>query len=295
MKRILLALVIVLGIAASALADPKIFVPEPYFDFGNVPQKSSIKHDYVIKNIGTDTLRITRVKPGWGCTTAPIKKKVLAPGDSTVVEMTFNSRTYRTKIKKYATIYSNDPQKPTMKIHLEVKAGVRPDSTLNFSYSPYSVKLDKDKKKGEIEFFADSQSDMIIQQISPDVYGLDIDIKKDKIKAGKKGKIKFKWKNPVEIENIEKSITFAINDTTRISIPVFIAGTDPTPPAVKKAKQKKAAQSKQNLQKSRTGARKALSKPGKVTPVPRKAKPVVVKPVPETIESENTTETGDNN
>ena len=60
MKRLLLALVIVLGIAGSALADPKIFIPEPYYDFGNVPQKSAIKHDYVIKNVGTDTLRIAR-------------------------------------------------------------------------------------------------------------------------------------------------------------------------------------------------------------------------------------------
>ena len=64
MKRILLVLVIMLVIGGSASADPQIFIPEPYFDFGNVPQKSAIKHDYVIKNIGTDTLRITRVKPG---------------------------------------------------------------------------------------------------------------------------------------------------------------------------------------------------------------------------------------
>ena len=215
------------------------------------------------------------------------------------MELTFNSRTYRTKIKKYATIYSNDPKKPTTKIHLEVKAGAKPDSMVTFSYSPYSVILNKDRKKGEVEFIADSENDMIIRQITPDIYGLDIDINKDKIKAGKKGKIKFKWKNPVEKENIEKSITFAINDTTRISIPVFISGTDPTPKAVK-GKKRKEALSKQNSNRPKTGGKKALNKPGQVKPVPQKSQtvksePAVKKPLPKKTESEETTKTGDEN
>ncbi len=64
MKKTILALIVLLAIATSTFAAPKIYVPEQYFDFGYAPQNSALKHDYWIKNIGTDTLKITRVKPG---------------------------------------------------------------------------------------------------------------------------------------------------------------------------------------------------------------------------------------
>ena len=62
-KRILI-IAIIMGFASIAFADPKIFVPEQKWDFGHVPQHGTYTHDYLVKNIGTDTLRIVKVKPG---------------------------------------------------------------------------------------------------------------------------------------------------------------------------------------------------------------------------------------
>jgi hypothetical protein len=42
----------------------KISVPETHYDYGNVPQNSMLSHDYIIKNIGEDTLKIIQVRPG---------------------------------------------------------------------------------------------------------------------------------------------------------------------------------------------------------------------------------------
>ena len=64
MKRLILILAVVLGIAALAFADPKIVVPVQKWDFGYVPQQSTLTHDYWIRNAGSDTLRIVQVKPG---------------------------------------------------------------------------------------------------------------------------------------------------------------------------------------------------------------------------------------
>jgi len=64
MKKVLIVLFILCGIAATALANPKIKIQDPYFNFGHVPQNSTVSHDYWIRNIGTDTLKITKVKPG---------------------------------------------------------------------------------------------------------------------------------------------------------------------------------------------------------------------------------------
>ena len=43
---------------------PKLLIPETMFDFGYVPPHSVISHYYLVKNVGTDTLKIEKVRPG---------------------------------------------------------------------------------------------------------------------------------------------------------------------------------------------------------------------------------------
>jgi hypothetical protein len=64
MKRKALYFAIIMGISALAFADPKIMVLEKSWDFGHIPQNATFSHDYWIKNVGTDTLKIVNVKPG---------------------------------------------------------------------------------------------------------------------------------------------------------------------------------------------------------------------------------------
>jgi hypothetical protein len=64
MKNWIWTIALILGINGVLFAAPKILVPETSWDFGHVPQNSVLTHDYWIKNIGTDTLKIIKVKPG---------------------------------------------------------------------------------------------------------------------------------------------------------------------------------------------------------------------------------------
>ncbi len=43
---------------------PALVIPETRFDFGYAPPHSRISHYYLVKNVGTDTLKIKKVKPG---------------------------------------------------------------------------------------------------------------------------------------------------------------------------------------------------------------------------------------
>ena len=43
---------------------PALLIPETKFDFGYTPPQSRISHFYLVKNVGTDTLKIENVKPG---------------------------------------------------------------------------------------------------------------------------------------------------------------------------------------------------------------------------------------
>lgn len=62
--RILLVLAVVMLFAAASYAAPTLVIPEDKFDFGFVPQQSQISHDFWLKSIGTDTLKILKVVPG---------------------------------------------------------------------------------------------------------------------------------------------------------------------------------------------------------------------------------------
>jgi hypothetical protein len=64
MRKVLLTAIFACLPLTAAIATPKIVVPETHWDYGNVPQNATLSHDYVVKNVGDDTLRITDVKPG---------------------------------------------------------------------------------------------------------------------------------------------------------------------------------------------------------------------------------------
>jgi hypothetical protein len=65
-----LALAVVIAIGAALFlphskgGPPKIWFSETSWNFGRTPQQSSVSHVFWIKNIGRDTLRIMKVKPG---------------------------------------------------------------------------------------------------------------------------------------------------------------------------------------------------------------------------------------
>jgi len=48
----------------TSIASPAVFVPEPFYEFDPVAEGSEVRHDYVIRNNGKDTLEIQKVKTG---------------------------------------------------------------------------------------------------------------------------------------------------------------------------------------------------------------------------------------
>ena len=62
---ILFLLYLALSFTARVQAgEPKLLIPETSFDYGYVPTKSILSHYYLVKNVGTDSLKIKEVKPG---------------------------------------------------------------------------------------------------------------------------------------------------------------------------------------------------------------------------------------
>jgi len=87
---------------------PKLFLPEKEWDFGYIPQNSTVSHFFKIKNIGDDTLQIIKVRPGCACTFAPLKKNLLAPEESTSLEVVFSSKNYQGPKTMVVAVFSTD-------------------------------------------------------------------------------------------------------------------------------------------------------------------------------------------
>jgi len=120
-------------------------------DWGDVkPSKKPLKHTVVLKNIGDEVLNITGVKPSCGCTTAPIDKEKLKPGESAKIKVEFKAGSSTGPKTKTIRITSNDPSNPTLIYRL--KANVVKDLTVGpsqyFNFSTMEV-----GKKAESKVF----------------------------------------------------------------------------------------------------------------------------------------------
>ena len=91
-------------------------------DWGLVsPKDNPLKAVVVIKNAGDATLKITKVKPACGCTTAPLNKMTLKPGDTTAMNITLRISNRASHVHKTVRISSNDPKTPNKILHLKCK------------------------------------------------------------------------------------------------------------------------------------------------------------------------------
>lgn len=115
---------------------PKIeIVGGDVVDWGNVPP-GVLKRVVKITNTGNGMLDISQIKPSCGCTTAPLDKKNLAPGDTASMEVSVDVAHSSGAIAKNMTVYSNDSTNPAVLVTL--KANLVRDLTAIPEFFPIS-------------------------------------------------------------------------------------------------------------------------------------------------------------
>ena len=99
----------------------RLSASENVFDFGEVPSDTAVSHIFVLKNIGSDSLRIYRLKSGWGCTAALLSSEVIAPDSTAQIKATFNTHGRMGVFQKSIKVYSNDTTKPVVTLFIKGK------------------------------------------------------------------------------------------------------------------------------------------------------------------------------
>ena len=106
------------AITVVGLGQPKISVDKTRIDLGVIYNGETKKARILIKNIGSDSLKIVGVTTSCGCTTAKRPKDFLRRGEQDAVEVEFNSTGFRGRVEKHVSIMTNDPQAYTTEVTL---------------------------------------------------------------------------------------------------------------------------------------------------------------------------------
>lgn len=92
---------------------PKVEAAQPEHNFGEVWVGSKVDHTFEIKNSGDAVLKITRVKPGCGCTVAKEYTREIPPGGVGQIPVTVSTKAARKATKTVnINVESNDPASP---------------------------------------------------------------------------------------------------------------------------------------------------------------------------------------
>lgn len=98
---------------------PKISIGEQVYDFNKAKAGEIVTTTYELFNNGLSTLNIRKLDTNCSCVKALLGKNDLQPGDSTLVNVTFDTYNRRGNQQKAITIYSNDPSSPVQRLTIK--------------------------------------------------------------------------------------------------------------------------------------------------------------------------------
>ena len=100
---------------------PRLVLDAPDHDFGQIAPDTVVRHRFKVSNAGDADLTISRLVPGCGCTSVLAGKGTLAPGESTELEVAFNTAGESGGVRKSVQVASNDPVQPVQTLFFEAK------------------------------------------------------------------------------------------------------------------------------------------------------------------------------
>ncbi len=83
-------------------------------------EQAEVKAAFPFKNSGDHPVTITEAQPSCGCTTAELKKKTYAPGESGEIAVVFHPAERTGLQEKYITVTTDEPNQEPIQLLLEV-------------------------------------------------------------------------------------------------------------------------------------------------------------------------------
>ena len=114
----LFLLVFVPHTAAAQAEGPKLAVDHPEYNFSRVFTGEQVTHTFGFRNTGTAPLIIEKVRHSCGCTASLVSSNRLEPGQTGEIQSTFDTTRFNGPVVKTIYIYSNDPVRSVVQLHM---------------------------------------------------------------------------------------------------------------------------------------------------------------------------------
>jgi len=82
------------------------------WDFGRAKEGEVLKHKFTLKNQSANVLNIKSVQTSCGCTVSKAQKQLLQPGESTALEVQFNTKGFIGKTTKHIYVNTDSLDNP---------------------------------------------------------------------------------------------------------------------------------------------------------------------------------------
>lgn len=148
----------------NVLAQPVLKSSSEKFNFGISTINSTIVHKLWLKSTGTDTVKIRDIETTCSCTTMPLSRKEIAPGDSLEVTISWDTQRTFGPVHRYPRIYYEGVEEP-LRIGLSADVQYVPDSLLPVSIWPFRFELGRHPLKSvdSLEFRIKNTTDKDIE------------------------------------------------------------------------------------------------------------------------------------
>lgn len=126
MKSLITLLSILLVGNLMAQSGPKIVFDKTNHDFGTVAEGPQVTTEFTFKNEGDEPLILSNVKASCGCTVPNWPKEPILPGQSSQIEVKYNTKRRIGNFNKSITITSN-ANEATKVIYIKGKVEAAPE------------------------------------------------------------------------------------------------------------------------------------------------------------------------
>jgi hypothetical protein len=150
----------------------------------------------------------------------------LAVGDSTEIELVFNSGRYKGIVHKSANVMLNDTAASIVRISLSAEVVENPDSTFPLVISPprldFTPVEGKKVMEKQVKIRNISQEEIRVKVVDSPFGFSKIKLSDEKIKPSEEIDLKVRVNRELKEDSFKKSITLELNDKTktRFTIPV---------------------------------------------------------------------------
>ncbi len=222
--KIFLFFVFVTSLITAQVKAPKIYSPKEAFSFGEIKEGELLKFSFTIENRGDAALKIVKVRASCGCTAAEPEKKVLQPGDSTKIMVTFNSSHRSGLQRKHVYIYSNDPETPQLRLSFtakvissNVKAKLANGPKIFFPSTKYNFGTVKSGTivTGKLRFKNSGNSDLRIVKVEPSAKYIHASTNTNVISPGASGELVIRFDSAKRTGKITRTIAVYSNDISK--------------------------------------------------------------------------------